>query len=374
MHKIVDDRPDVKISLKTVVALILLSILVTSIFFYSVYSPDLTYDTTLEQGSMNIGCSYLVLEDNSIFYARNGATGAIDFEGTNRTALIESCISAIGANNGTIILKNDVNFYPNQTAYDNNIIIQYEDGTSIYEEWYYKLLVAATSPSLIHMAFGSFNFTPTETIYSTFKDYVVYGALHTNPITNYVISEAPGSPLLTINRHTTAEGYIADNGASVGSFIFVNETDVNNIPNAKALWFRRMNWLMNTSPTRIAVQNVPQYYDDFRYNTTISLGTYGSFITTLYDAAWETKIMCETGGVISYPAGSHTYAWDDVLGNNQGAGMGWKMCNLFMPINATIDGDAYTWYLGVRGVDVGIGWTSYALIEKYDVPVWWDDF
>ncbi len=51
--------------------------------------------TTIEPGSLVVTASYIMFYDGTTFYARNGETGKIEFNGSNGKTVLESCINAI---------------------------------------------------------------------------------------------------------------------------------------------------------------------------------------------------------------------------------------------------------------------------------------
>lgn len=94
-----------KIDLRTVLVLLICSILLTSFATYIVFSnPDLSYTTIIQEGSMNLGISFSIFRDGSTYYARNGESGAVTSSG-NATYLISLCIE--NAENGTVNLQTD---------------------------------------------------------------------------------------------------------------------------------------------------------------------------------------------------------------------------------------------------------------------------
>ena len=89
---------------KKVVVLLISAILLTSLICYVAFSnPDLSYTTTIMEGSMNSESSYTIFKDETTYYARHGTTGVV-ISSTNATYLITYCIS--DAENGTVYLKN----------------------------------------------------------------------------------------------------------------------------------------------------------------------------------------------------------------------------------------------------------------------------
>lgn len=86
-----------------VLGLLIATILFTSFIGYLAFSsPDISYTTVVQEGSMNIGVSYVVFRDSSTYYARNGETGVVT-SSTNSTYLITYCID--NAENGTVSLQ-----------------------------------------------------------------------------------------------------------------------------------------------------------------------------------------------------------------------------------------------------------------------------
>lgn len=96
-------KNNMNMQVKKVFALLIASILLTSLICYVAFSnPDISYTTVLQEGSMNIRASYIVFKDGSTYYARSGESGVVT-SSTNATYLITWCIN--NAENGTVYLK-----------------------------------------------------------------------------------------------------------------------------------------------------------------------------------------------------------------------------------------------------------------------------
>ena len=84
-----------KPSWKQVFALSLSLIVLTSFITYVVSNPDLSYTTVIQEGSMATEASYIIFQDGTTYYARNGFTGAIDYSGTDCFTVVNSSLYAL---------------------------------------------------------------------------------------------------------------------------------------------------------------------------------------------------------------------------------------------------------------------------------------
>lgn len=67
-----------KVDTRKVLGLLITTILLTSLICYVAFSPDdLSYTTVIQEGSMNSEASYIIFQDASTYYARNGQTGVV---------------------------------------------------------------------------------------------------------------------------------------------------------------------------------------------------------------------------------------------------------------------------------------------------------
>lgn len=72
--------------------------------------------------------SFSIWKQGSTYYATNGLTGAVDYSGTNATAIFESCI----VDDTNIFVKEATYFFDSQLYIDeNNVNIEFETGTSL---------------------------------------------------------------------------------------------------------------------------------------------------------------------------------------------------------------------------------------------------
>lgn len=76
-----------KLSVQKVLGIVLVAILLTAFLSYVAFSPDLTFETVLEQGSMNTESTFVVFKDGSTYYLKDGETGEIADSNTNASAL-----------------------------------------------------------------------------------------------------------------------------------------------------------------------------------------------------------------------------------------------------------------------------------------------
>jgi len=80
---------------KKVSVSILSIIILSAVIFYAGYTYGISYGSGLpssiiQSGSMVDGYSYVIFTDGVTYWAKNGATGAIDYESSNATYLIQS--------------------------------------------------------------------------------------------------------------------------------------------------------------------------------------------------------------------------------------------------------------------------------------------
>ena len=71
---------------------------------YVVNVPGLAKsETVFEFGGVE-GASYVIFKEGSIYYARNGKTGVIDYSGTDASKIIQATINAL-TNGGKIFIE-----------------------------------------------------------------------------------------------------------------------------------------------------------------------------------------------------------------------------------------------------------------------------
>ncbi len=230
---------------------------------------------------------------------------------------------------------------------------------SVEEEGYYQILCGLTSPAWQHMKRGSFSFTPSNTIYSSFKNLVRFGGMGTNYIDLYT----PPNPLTLVQRFTTSDTITGIGNSS--AFMYVNDVAITAIQNARDLWFKRMYWLLTTTPTRIKVENV---LANSNGSTAIPVGTYGSLVRIATFQGGQAGILFSANGetlrgvwMCSIPFRKST-SWEYL--------QNFVDSEIMLPLSASMDGVSYTWSLVVTGTNQD-DLTSYCMIEKYDLPDWW---
>lgn len=95
---------------RKVFALLIASILLTSLICYVAFSnPDLSYTTVIQEGSMNTEASYIIFQDSSTYYARDGDTGVVT-SSSNFSYLLMWAIEATPLGH-LIIIKNSASDY-----------------------------------------------------------------------------------------------------------------------------------------------------------------------------------------------------------------------------------------------------------------------
>jgi len=62
-------------------------------------------DTVFQDGSLAVGASYVIFQEDGEVKAKNGTTGVIEFSGTDAATVIKSAIDALGTEGGKIFLK-----------------------------------------------------------------------------------------------------------------------------------------------------------------------------------------------------------------------------------------------------------------------------
>jgi hypothetical protein len=104
---------------------LILGIVVLCIFsvgYFTGYTVAQTGTITIEPNSFQTEASYVIFTDGTTIKARNGATGAIDYSGTNASAVIQSAINAL-TSGGKIFIKAGT-YLINSTLYlGNNLVL-----------------------------------------------------------------------------------------------------------------------------------------------------------------------------------------------------------------------------------------------------------
>ena len=120
----------VKLKTFVAVAAILLALLVTSVqFARTIYVGDVTevwVQPPFHESSYVVG-----VYNSTFYYAKNGTTGELEFIGTDLATVIDSAISALGTDGGTIYLK-DVQKPAAVTVPGNILIIEDYQGDRTY--------------------------------------------------------------------------------------------------------------------------------------------------------------------------------------------------------------------------------------------------
>jgi hypothetical protein len=250
-------------------------------------------------------------------------------------------------------------------------IINSRTATSNEEEYYYKILCALTTPSMLNFKYGAFVLLPTETIYSCFYIYVRFANLSIN----YVDIRSPPTPLFSgLQRFTTSDVITGKNRNS--SILYVNESSILTINNAKDLWFRRMAWIMNTAPERLIIENVST-----AAYLNISIGQYGSLISQYIGSAYKLSV----GFTV---IGEEPTQFRQVVTNTEhlsgklGVNDPWTWCQgqLLLPLKSVIRGGegsidsdrSLQWYCYVNhGNQTDFIFHAYGMWYKYDLPSWW---
>jgi len=93
--------------LKQVLIFGIIILIVFSIGYFVGLTAAQTGTITIEPGSFTETASYVIWTDGTTVYAKNGKTGAIEFSGSDASAVIQSAINAL-TNGGKILLKNGV--------------------------------------------------------------------------------------------------------------------------------------------------------------------------------------------------------------------------------------------------------------------------
>lgn len=233
-----------------------------------------------------------------------------------------------------------------------------------YEDQYYKLLVALTSPSLLHFKYGSFApLTPNQTIYSAFYIFVRYAGL----TYNYVDVRSPPNPLYAATVKFTTGDTITAQGTT-SSFFYVTQASVDAVSDAKTMWFRRLNWLQTTTPTRIVIEEVDM--EDWEV-LNFTVGTYGSIVTQYIGQAYKLSLRFVISSVDYQIITNIESRYGSI-----GVGDQWSYCNgeIYFPCPATIDGTTMHYQVYVNsGTDPNITFKGYGIWYKYDLPDWWED-
>lgn len=120
------------------VATVLVTILLMSVFVYSSPSP-----VTIEPGSFVETVSYVLWRDGSTYYAKNGLTGAVT-SGTNASQISASAINSLPASGGVVYYASSEFTIPKKIELKNNTIISgcgwsslLKTGNNINEETFY---------------------------------------------------------------------------------------------------------------------------------------------------------------------------------------------------------------------------------------------
>ncbi len=235
-------------------------------------------------------------------------------------------------------------------------------GITDEEEWYYKLLCALTSPSLQHVKIGNFSFIPTEPVYSAWRQLVRYGGL----TVNYVDVVWAPEVFNMVSRHESSEGAITGIG-SPSSFWYVNESDVEAISDARDLWYKRLKWMLSTKPTRLYVENIPAGGN--LGTASITLGDNGSIVRNIVTSSYQAGIRWTINGDTGFFDGTNFRGVYRVSGADYDHH--WVNGLLYLPLNASVDGNSISWDLALYSSNPTLGYTSFAMIEVYDIPSWW---
>jgi hypothetical protein len=110
----------------------LLIILSFTIGYYVKAQTELSYETVIENGSMVETASYVVFEDGSTYYAKNGTTGAIDYSGTNALTVAQNALNDM-IYGGTLFFKQGTYTFSSYLLIPaNNIKIKLDAGAILY--------------------------------------------------------------------------------------------------------------------------------------------------------------------------------------------------------------------------------------------------
>jgi hypothetical protein len=75
----------------------------------SVPADTLTFDTTVEEGSMVSDANFFAFVDDAIVYVRNGATGEIDYSGADHNAVLQEALDALAVGDKFVFGKAQYN-------------------------------------------------------------------------------------------------------------------------------------------------------------------------------------------------------------------------------------------------------------------------
>jgi hypothetical protein len=95
------------------IALVLTFILSSSAIGYWVRAQtELSFTTIIENGAMVQSYSYIIFQDGSNIFAKNGITGAVDYSSTNASYVFNTVIQSLEDNGGSILLKSGKYYLP----------------------------------------------------------------------------------------------------------------------------------------------------------------------------------------------------------------------------------------------------------------------
>jgi len=124
LNKTKNGKGGLTIQKKKVLTFLTIALLMIAAFYggYTIASPSNTF--TISSGVYPGAASYTIWRDGDYYYAKN-AYGAIDFSGTNFSAISESVLNALPSSGGKILLK--AGYYEGQIVIArNNVIIEGE--------------------------------------------------------------------------------------------------------------------------------------------------------------------------------------------------------------------------------------------------------
>ena len=228
------------------------------------------------------------------------------------------------------------------------------------EEFVYQLLCALTSPSLVNMDRGAFSTTPGagDPIYTCFKGLIRYAGL----AVNYVDHHWGRDMIAQTSRHINADGAITGIGAS-SSMMYVLESDVLSITNARALWFERLKWMQSTQPTRLVIDNIAAGGN--LGTAAITIGANGSIIKNVTFQGYQCGIRRTDTTTQFLTMNVNTlYRSASADYNNH-----WMAGEIMIPIEDL--GGVAVYDLAIYSTNPTLGYTAFAVAEKYDVPAWW---
>lgn len=94
----------------------------------------LTFQTTIQEGSLTSSASYIIFKDGSTYYARNGLSGIITFSGSVFSTVINNAINSLGSAGGKILIKQGI-YYVTQTIILKQKVILQGEGVIATDLW-----------------------------------------------------------------------------------------------------------------------------------------------------------------------------------------------------------------------------------------------